>query len=160
MSAPLTDLADVFAFHDRALHKLVDGFEESDWLHRLGGETSNAYWLLGHMTVYRRLMLRCLGDTVEEEPWAAGFGYGSSPPEAIGTPGPQRLRRVFATVGGRIVERMRALGPDEAEAGCGREFPNGARTVAGAAHFLSFHESYHIGQIGMLARALGGPGLG
>jgi len=67
---------------------------------------------------------------------------------------------VFATVGGRIVERMRALGPDEAEAGCGREFPNGARTVAGAAHFLSFHESYHIGQIGMLARALGGPGLG
>ena len=40
-----------------------------------------------------------------------------------------------------------------------KPMPDGANTVAGLVRFMCFHESYHIGQLGLLRRLLGKPGL-
>ena len=36
--------------------------------------------------------------------------------------------------------------------------PDGSATVAGALGFLAWHESYHLGQLGLLRRLAGKPG--
>jgi hypothetical protein len=40
-----------------------------------------------------------------------------------------------------------------------REFPWGTKDLSGGMHFLHFHESYHLGQIGLIRRMAGRPGL-
>jgi hypothetical protein len=39
-----------------------------------------------------------------------------------------------------------------------RSFPDGSSTLQGGAHFLHFHETYHIGQTALLRRLAGKPG--
>ena len=61
MSAPLQPLAERFAFNDRFLDMLTEGFTEGDWLRR-GGPGNHAQWLLGHLASTRRASLRGFGQ--------------------------------------------------------------------------------------------------
>ena len=52
-------------------------------------------------------------------------------------------------------ERLEAVEGAALAAPAGMSFPTGDDTVLGALAFLSFYESYHVGQMAMLHRALG-----
>ena len=39
-----------------------------------------------------------------------------------------------------------------------RKFPDGSATIAGGTHFLYLHETYHLGQLGLIRRQSGKSG--
>jgi uncharacterized damage-inducible protein DinB len=154
---PLKPLADRFLFNDRFLDQLVQGFDEADW-HRRAGAGNHAQWLLGHLAVTRRWALRLAGQATEEEAWEAHFGQGRAPGPQGDDIAPELLREAFLKAGERLRAHLASATQTQADAPM-REFPDGSRTMGAGMHFLHFHESYHLGQIGLLRRVAGKPGL-
>jgi hypothetical protein len=74
-------------------------------------------------------------------------------------PSPAALVADVVATGERLERAFAAL-DDAALSG---PFPaplvGGGRTLEDGLHFLHFHETYHLGQIGLLRRILGHPGF-
>jgi hypothetical protein len=157
-TAPLAALAQRFAFNETFLDQLTRDFEDRDWLHR-EGEVNHAQWLLGHLAATRRWALREMVIGQEEEPWERHFGKGSKSTAQSDDISPAMLRESFIKNGELLRRHLLAQDPAQAAAPF-RPFPDGSTTLAGGAHFLHFHESYHLGQIGLIRRLLGKPGAG
>lgn len=153
----LQPLADRFLFNDRFLDQLTQGFTEADWHHRVG-QANHAQWLLGHLAATRLWALRLLGLASEKEAWETHFGQGTPPSPQGDDIAPELLREAFGKAGERLRAHLASATPAQAEATMA-EFPDGSRTMNGGVHFLHFHESYHLGQIGLLRRVTGKPGI-
>jgi len=154
----LDSLATTFAFHTVALEKVAGQLEGDDWLVRLG-EASHAYWIIGHLAYCRRAMLRATGVDVESAAWEEPFRRGSKPGDDMNAAPINDLLTDLRSVGEQIVQQMRGLPAEARAAESGRTFPTGESSVEGLLYFMSFHEAYHIGQVSMIARSLGRPGL-
>lgn len=154
---PLAALARRFAFNDGYLAQLTDGFEPADWLRR-DGEANHAQWLVGHLATTRRWALRLLEISSDEEPWEKHFGQNCPATPQSDDIAPEMLLEAFVKNGELLREHISAMSVEGTEADF-RDFPDGSKTVSGGLHFLHFHESYHLGQIGLIRRAVGKPGL-
>jgi len=154
---PMAALSKRFAFNDGFLQQLTEGFEPTDWLHR-PGEGNHAQWLVGHLAATRRSALRLLELRAEEEPWEQHFDMDCKPTPQSDDIAPELLVEAFVKNGEVLREHIAQM---TAEAGAAefRSFPDGSHTVDGGMHFLHFHECYHLGQIGLLRRAVGKAGL-
>ena len=160
MTASLTDLARRLRFHEGVLAATTAGFAAADWAHVPSAKGGNTpHWILGHLAGTRRFLARQLGAAVPEEPWEALFAYGAGPAGTAGYPDPGALAADFAAIGARIYARLAELTEAEAAAEWGGSFPDGSHTLEGGAAYLHFHEAYHLGQLGLLRRLLGHPGL-
>src|SRR5262249_29431796 len=71
---------------------------------------------------------------------------------------PALLREAFLKNGALLRERLAALTAEQADAPH-RPAPDGAGTAGGAAHFLHLHQTYHLGQLGLLRRVGGRKGV-
>jgi hypothetical protein len=154
----LESLASRFRFNEKAIGATLADFTESDWTHRIHGSTSHAFWLLGHIAASRRGLLRGCGVEKAKATWEASFVRGTHPGAKDGVT-PDALVADIAESGDALAARFAAITPEQAEAPYARTFPDGSSTVEGAAHFLFWHETYHLGQLGLLRRACGKAGL-
>ena len=154
---PLESLAQRFAFNEKFLDMLTADFEDRDWLHR-EGEANHAQWLLGHLAATRRWALREMGRNIEEEAWEKHFGMGAKSTPQSDDISPAMLRESFIKIGDMLRRHLSALDATQAAAAF-RTFPDGSSTLQGGAHFLHFHETYHLGQIGLIRRLVGRRGV-
>ena len=157
MPAPLTELAELYAFNTGMIDMFVAQMDEPAWLHVVEQASSNPYWVLGHVTHYRALLLGKL-DGAMTSPLDA-FAIGTTPPTVIDPP-VEQIVDLFKRCGEGLVKLIPQLTDEQLAADSGRKFSHGNHTVAGMLHFLIFHESYHLGQISVVNRAVGNPGLG
>jgi len=156
----LADLARRFRFNQNVLAATTGGFAPDDWGSAPGARGGNTpHWILGHLAATRRFLARKLGVELEVEPWEALFAMKSKPEGTAGFPAPAALAADFAATGERLCARLVELTAAEAAAEWGGSFPDGGHTLAGGASFLSFHEAYHLGQIGLARRLRGHPGF-
>lgn len=157
MDRPLAALGKRFAFNNRLLDLLAAGMEPADWSFAPLGGGNSAHWILGHACHYRRWLRRKSGDAVPAEPWEAQFPGGKVVPDPAKFPPAAELAQDFLGSGARLEELLGAAGPEAAAADVGTAFADGTRSLEGAAHFLYFHETYHLGQVGILRRMRGKP---
>jgi hypothetical protein len=164
MASALSDLGERFRFNERLLALVTEGFSEADWATRPGGKggtsANSAAWIVGHVAVHRRVIARAAGTDVPVEAWEEAFARGADA-EAVpaGSPSPAALV-AEVVAGGERIERAFAALPDEALSGA---FPSrlvgGKRTLEDGLRFLYFHETYHLGQVGLIRRILGHAGF-
>lgn len=148
------DLAHLYRFHARFLDRLAAGMEESDWRQRFGGNP--ALWILAHLIVSKRGLLRAFGDSKAKEAWEALAGRGGSGDAEL--PDAALLLPVWQADNAALVTLLEGLDAAAAGAPSPRTLPDGSTTVGGMARFLQFHEAYHLGQIGLLRSQYGKPG--
>lgn len=152
----LSELAPRVRFNEQLLGAVTQGMPDAGWATRPPGGGNDAHWILGHLVASRRLMARLAGAAVTEDPWEAAFGRGATPADDAGAyPPVGELSAAFVAAGEAISERFPALTAAEAAAPSPRPFPDGSDTIEGALHFLYFHETYHLGQLGLLRRMNG-----
>ena len=65
----------------------------------------------------------------------------------------------FTLLGRLLVGRIESTGQEDLDSPLEKPMPDGADTVAGLVRFMCFHESYHLGQLGLLRSLYGKPGL-
>ena len=158
MADTLADLGDRFRFNTAFLRRLTRGFEPEHWSCTLSESGGNsAHWILGHIAASRRATVRFLGGELEPAPWESIFtgaltvaGVAGAYPEA------EFLARNLQAAGKQLGSILREMGPEQqAQPWEGEPFPDGSDTLGGVAHFMHFHESYHLGQIGMIRTSCG-----
>lgn len=155
MTKTLEALGKRLRFNGNLLQLATDGFGDTQWGARPEAGANSAHWVLGHVTWARLGMLRMAGEAVEEESWEAAFGRGAKPDDGSGYPPVEELVERFGTAGERLYEVLSQMDEEKAQSAVPFELPDGSKTVEDGLHFLYFHETYHLGQIGYIRR-LGG----
>ena len=159
MNQTLADAARTIGMNTGLTRRYVDGWTDDQWLRSLDGPTSNAAWIVAHLALTRAAYLSKVGGRFDLPDWAEPFGRGSTSPEAMPAP-TEELLDVLDRAGQALAERLPQLTDDELAADCGRDLPSGGRTIGKYVHFMLWHESYHVGQLAVLNRVQGGPGIG
>lgn len=158
-----TDLLAVqLGYNNYAFHKNTDGVshEESLAQPHPGGNCLN--WVVGHLATSRDLIHGALG-------LAPALGEGEHPvyarssaplSDASQAESLERLTAAFAKDQDDTLAAVRALNPEQLAAPAPfSPAKNPEETVATLLASLVFHESYHVGQTGVLRRIAGHAGV-
>lgn len=146
----------LYQYNVRIIEKQLAPMTHEQGFSIVGGYNIN--WLLGHLISGRQRVLERLNIphiwTPEQR---TPYMNGSLPQEKDG-PGVQRLETLLATYQqsqSLIEEGLRRMTPEQFAAPT--EFSQD-RSVLDRFFYLQYHESFHVGQIVLVAQSLGVPG--
>ena len=135
------------------LQQNLEGFDTALSLQTPGGGNS-AVWLLRHITAARQMPLVFGGQHPLWNQEVLGRWARSAAPLQAGEAGDWNgLRADLGQSQERLMDFLGGLKASD----LGRETPAGPLGTVLA--FLATHEAYHVGQLAMLRRALGMPGV-
>ena len=144
---------------DRAIHRNLEGVSHEESIRRPqpGGNSTN--WIVGHIVASRSRVLAALGEAnVLADESIATYRRGSDGNVEAGLP-LNDLIDAFDRSQPILVARLRRLTEAELAAKSPVPTPAGPDANLGAAlSALTFHEAYHIGQLGIARRLIGKTG--
>ncbi len=150
----LSELGKRYLWNDEMLKPILAGFESEDWQQQPGAGNS-ALWLVGHLTYARRMVLRILGEEIPTADWEACVGLGSSGKlDLAKIPSPQDLLEEFNALGKQLAQKLSDMSEEEAQTALEKPMPFGVKTRKDVAHFFYMHDTYHVGQLGLIRRFL------
>lgn len=159
MLPELSATANAYVTGLRFLDNLVRDFTAADWAVR-DACGHDPRWLVGHLATYRQRLLAAIGLPCTAAPWEAAFLKGSSPADVPADLDMQVVLASFRAAHELIMAHWDELTPEDLAEPIGRKLPNGGEDVGGLIRFLAWHEAYHLGQLALLRRLAGRPGLG
>ena len=155
MSDHTKALADMFEFNSTMTSVGLGDLKNDDAVHRVrNGEGSSMSFLTGHMLSSRYGILKMLGET-KENPYAELFGGSAEAQDGSAYPDVSELKDGWDDLSERFVATLRGLADDQALAPAPDGFPIQDKTMRGAIMFLAWHESYHVGQLGLMRTEMG-----
>ncbi len=119
------------------------------------GGANSINWVLGHLVMTRRLVLRLAGAEQVSDPELVEI-YSGEEGAVFDRRRARPLEQLVADLDAsqeRLVAALPRLSPQALAA------PARNSTVADQLTFLWFHEGYHNGQLGLLRRLVGKPGV-
>lgn len=140
--------------------KNIEGVTEEEGFRNPEAGGSSINWVLGHIVATRNHALRLVGaDPI----WADGeiliYSQGTLPvadrSKAISL---EKLAADYVVAQERLAAVLESFS-DEDLAGKGAEGGIGGESIGEQLAGIFFHEAYHAGQIGILRRAAGKPGM-
>ena len=133
--------------------RAVDGVAETVALDRPAGRANHLAYVACHVLDSRGWTVSFLGgdgthEFTEQFKKAKDIEELEPPPMAA-------VGAAYAGLTERLNECLEALTDDELDRPTDSSFPFADKTVIGGLTFLAWHESYHVGQLGMLRSYLG-----
>lgn len=158
MNPQIKSVADIYAFDTLSIRLSLGDLSDDDAGRRWrDGEGSSIHFLLGHLLSSRVGLLKRFGET-EENPYAELFGGNAGARDAAAYPTLAELASGWDNVAGRLESTLESLTEDQITAAA-EGFPIPDQTARGALMFLAWHESYHVGQIGLMRTEMGYPSI-
>ena len=152
--AALAPVSLIFKVNTGMLRTTLDGVADDELWQRPTPHTNSMLWIAGHLVQTRALVLALLGDEFDTG-WGDLFARGAAIRERSQYPSRAAIDAVHRQVIDRLRTKFAALSDAELSAPArGPQFP-GAKTLGDQLAFLAFHESYHIGQLAYVRKALG-----
>lgn len=156
-----SDLARMYEISYGAINKNLQDVTEQESLVQPepGGNCLN--WVLGHIVLYRGMMLKMIGGTpVLEGEAVATYQRGSSPTADSKYLDLATLRGLLSDAHQQLIPALATISDENLSRHVPEEFnrPPLAGPIGEALARLYFHESYHAGQIGLLRRIAGKDG--
>ena len=153
-------MSDQLSYNHGILKANTDGLTHEDSLAAPpeGGNCIN--WVVGHVVATRNSFLKLLGrDPIWDKERAAPYGRGSDPITARNAVPLEEILADYAASQEAILDALKGLSDDDLNAKSPMSFFKGeAETVGSAIAAFVFHETYHIGQTGVLRRVAGKDG--
>lgn len=120
---------------------------------RPGDRASSLAYVVCHLLDARAWMVGMLGGDGTHE-FSERFKQAKGIDE-LDPPPLSDVAAAFEAVTARLVDRLESLTDEDLDAPMDSEFPFAPKTIIGGITFLAWHESYHIGQLGLLRSYLG-----
>ena len=158
MLPEVAPLAHQYAVGARFLTLLVGDFTGADWLTR-DATGHDARWIVGHLAVTRDRCVGMMGLPPRSAAWHQAVLRGTRPEAVPAEVAAPDLAAAFHAAHQLMAARWETLTAAELAAPLGRTLPDGSDTVGGALRFLAWHEAYHCGQLGLIRRLVGKPGI-
>lgn len=148
-------LANTLAFNSEVVHLALEDLRPEDALYRTrNGEGSSIAFLVGHLASSRHGILKTLGKTTEN-PYKELFGGDASATDGTGYPSLPELIQGWNQTAEKLAAALDALTAEDLLKPAPAGYPTPDQTVRGVVGFLGWHETYHVGQIGLIRRELG-----
>ena len=158
MHQQIQSVADIYDFNTRIVRASLGDLSNEDVGRRWRqGEGSSMLFLLGHLLSSRVGLLKRFGET-RDNPYAELFGGNAEARDAVDYPTIGELARGWDEVAERLEATIAGLSEDQLLAPA-EGLPISDHTARGALMFLAWHESYHVGQIGLIRTETGYPSM-
>ena len=147
----------IYKFNNALVARAVDGVSDAQlWERPTGG--SPLGWILGHITNSRQQLLTLLGAS-----WDSGLGphfkRGAVLQDPSAYPARDAIEGAWKATHPKMRDAFAAVTDERLDAAPAGISITGTKTVADVAAFLALHESYHVGQMSLIRRALGLSGV-
>ena len=136
------------------VRRALDGLDAQTAARRPVESGNSLAFLLVHVVDARAYLVGLLGGDASHD-WSEMFAAARGIEDMDPVPTPQQLLATFDILSARLEARLGALDAEALDRPSGVSFPTGDESVLGAISFLAFHESYHVGQMALLHRAVG-----
>ena len=115
-------------------------------------------WIFGHMVHTRAQILMLLGDDFDAGLGNA-FARGAALQDTSGYPSREKINEASREVNRRLYAKLGALTDADVSKAASRSFTNAVQTLGDQVAFLAMHDTYHVGQLAYVRKALGLPGV-
>ncbi len=157
MSDLLRPAIDQFKFSSMIVSLATSDMSNEHAGHRVrNGQGSSVLFLVGHLLSSRYGILKMLGAG-DENPFAEQFGRGAEPKDVSEYPDVSEFKSAWDALSDEFHTALEGASDDQLLASAPDGFPIQDQTMRGAISFLCWHESYHVGQIGMMRTEQGYP---
>lgn len=149
-SKPEKPVGLIYFYNNVVFNRNLDGISHEESVRAVNGSASTINWILGHILQNRLHIIRnILGKEIHTELKLEEVYKGGTKPDAGSAENLDALKSFFDTTQGIISESI----SDEDAIAKGN--PEKLNQLA----FFSFHEAYHLGQLGILRKLLGKEGM-
>jgi hypothetical protein len=145
-----------FRQNERMLVKSYDGLTLDEWQRRPGESSNNMLWIAGHLVWARSRAVASLGSSWDR-PWFPLFARGAKPSAVEEYPAPDEVLAAWKEVTQSMTTAMEDATEELLEKSASPPSTDGK--ISGLVGFLSFHETYHVGQAAYLRCWLGRGGI-
>jgi uncharacterized damage-inducible protein DinB len=150
-------IAAIFSINDTLVLRALDGLSHEEMWRAPTDHNNPMLWVAGHLVQTRATVLRQLGDSIDTG-WGASFDRGASIGDADRYPARDEIERVMRDVSERLRSRLASVDDAFLTGPATIQVP-GVTTMAEELAFFALHDTYHVGQMAYIRRALGYPRL-
>ena len=161
MSESLSSPLNILGYNTWLFQSAVKDVGEDRFAYRVNERTNAFDRLAGHVTVCRHAIAAMLQLEVPELPWGSfgEFGFGTQfEPERVCPPLPE-VATVFEEVTETLMGGLENVTAEVLAQPSPFQIPGEGQTMRDLLDFMAMHETYHIGQMGILKKSMGGPGV-
>ena len=155
MSEPLKPIRETYRFNSELVSLALDDLDPEDAVRRWkSGEGSSIAYLVGHLSSSRYGVLRTLG-AASENPYKELYGAGVGSSDGSAYPPLPQIADAWRETAQRLHAALDAVTDEQALQSSDDSYPTADRTLRGQLAFIAWHETYHVGQIGILRSEMG-----
>jgi uncharacterized damage-inducible protein DinB/uncharacterized protein YndB with AHSA1/START domain len=154
----ITPLVFILSTNDSLIERTFMGVKPDELWTRPTPQSNSLLWILGHMVTVRGALLKMLGDDFESG-IGQQFARGATVQEPSTYPTREQILEASREVNARLYARLGALTGDTLAQPASRAFTPAVQTVRDQIAFLVMHDTYHVGQLGYVRKALGYEGV-
>jgi len=158
MLTELLALHEIFRLNTGLLRNALAGVDDASARRKLHPDINPVAFLVIHLLDARFSMARMIGAPAEN-PHQAAWDAASSFDALPGVPPLEELLALWLRVSTALAERWPRMTAADLAAPASHPFPVADPSRLGGLAFLLQHESYHLGQLGLLRRMLGLPAM-
>ena len=140
--------------------RFMEEMTPQDYLHRPTPKANCAAWIIGHLTLSERGVLKRLGAPLPELPegFEHRFSQNEGCPQAAEFGDVTQLMPLYEEHRNRLIAAVKAAPVEQLDKPLDRPHPL-FRTLGEVVMFMALHGTMHAGQISTIRRSLGRPPL-
>jgi uncharacterized damage-inducible protein DinB len=154
MDPRVLPLASQLRLNASMVRRALGGLEVETAARRPVANVNSLAFVAVHVVDARAYLLGILGADASHD-WSEVFAAAQRFEDIDSMPTPEQLLETFDILSARLEARLVSFDAESLNQPSGESFPTGDESILGAISFLAFHESYHVGQIALLHRAVG-----
>jgi uncharacterized protein YndB with AHSA1/START domain len=162
LSAPLppalAPLALQLKYNTGLIKSVLADLTPAELWHRPGDRNNPILWLFGHIVATRAELAGVLGARLDTG-WGEKFARGAKLADQTAYPPIQEIERVNRDVVEQLKAKFAVLTDAQLSGPPTDAHMPGVKTLADQIAGYTFHESYHVGQMAYVRKALGKPGV-
>jgi uncharacterized damage-inducible protein DinB len=158
MDPRIAPLAEMLRMNTRLYRNCLAGLTDDKAKVRPTGATNSAAFVAAHLVDSRYYLLSSLGGK-ETSPLKGAKGGFNKIDDVSTYPSLEDIQAAWTSAGKALGRRLGAMTAAELDAPLDPGFPIDTKTMLGVLTFLTQHESYHLGQLGLLRKYAGLAGM-
>ncbi len=147
-------LALIFRINDSLAARSFAGLADTDVWRQPTDQSNPLLWIFGHMVNTRAQLLKVLGESFDTG-WGDVFDRGAGLHEASRYPTLETVQAVSREVNSKMYAKLGALTDGELASPAPRRPVPAVQTTAELIAFLVMHDTYHVGQLAYVRKAIG-----
>jgi hypothetical protein len=151
-------LAFILAINDALVERSFQDVPDGDLWKRPTPQSNPMLWIFGHMVNTRAGLLRLVGGQADLG-WGDVFNRGAEVAGTSGYPARERIIDVSHDVNAKLYAALATLSDADLAKPATRPFTPEVKTLGDQIAFLTMHDTYHVGQLAYVRKALGLPGV-